>query len=155
MLPLSLQRSAPVCTTPILQRAESVTSDKTLRVRKHLSHCHLYWISKTYENLKSSSTSLQQFMCLSISHSYYVFHMQTYSLLLTHHSPPTPTPPPPPLLSLPSLQLFVKNVGSDMTPEEITELFSVYGQVFDTQKHPNRRNVAFVVSQHFSGAVYV
>ena len=43
-------------------------------------------------------------------------------------------------------QLFVKNVKSDTTTEEISELFSVYGRVFDVQKHPNRRSVAFVVS---------
>ncbi|CAI8010558.1 hypothetical protein GBAR_LOCUS6948 [Geodia barretti] len=73
--PLSVQlyRSVPVSTTPIVQRADSITADKTLR-------------------------------------------------------------------------LFVKNVKSDTTTEEITELFSVYGRVFDVQKHPNRRNVAFVVS---------
>ncbi|CAI8031463.1 TNF receptor-associated factor 4 [Geodia barretti] len=71
--PLSVQlyRSVPVSTTPIVQRADSITADKTLR-------------------------------------------------------------------------LFVKNVKSDTTTEEISELFSVYGRVFDVQKHPNRRSVAFV-----------
>jgi hypothetical protein len=71
--PLSVQlyRSVPVSTTPIVQRVDSITADKTLR-------------------------------------------------------------------------LFVKNVKSDTTMEEICELFSVYGRVFDVQKHPNRRSVAFV-----------
>ena len=43
------------------------------------------------------------------------------------------------------LQLFVKHLPTDMTSEEITELFTTHGKVFDVQKHPNRRNVAFVV----------
>ena len=43
-------------------------------------------------------------------------------------------------------RLFVKNVKSDTTTEEISELFSIYGRVFDVQKHPNRCSVAFVVS---------
>ena len=43
-----------------------------------------------------------------------------------------------------TLKLFVKHLGTDMTTQEITDLFSSSGKVYEVQKHPTRRTVAYV-----------
>ena len=96
ILPLSLQRSAPVCTTPILQRAESVTSDKTLRVRKH------NFTGTCIGSATPMKIFFYQFATVYVSHfSLYVMsHANSHSAA----NPPFSPPPPPPLsLSLPPL----------------------------------------------------
>ena len=43
-----------------------------------------------------------------------------------------------------TLKLFVKHLGTDMTTQEITDLFSSSGKVYEVQKHPTRRTFAYV-----------
>ncbi len=43
------------------------------------------------------------------------------------------------------LQLFVKNVPPDTGHDTLTSVLSAYGKVYEIVKHPDRRNVVFVV----------